>query len=178
MRINYITPEDYLAHHGVKGQRWGVRRYQPYSGDKRGDEKEVGEAAKKRASLSTITKNAKKMGKREINKLVRQHKRNKKAREKAKEEKKNEKNNLKQVKKIQQQKEKPKQSISSMSDMDLNNYIRRLQTEKTAMMLYEDVNYSSRSKARQFVSNALNRTVDKAIEGATDGVRSAVSRVV
>lgn len=28
----YIINEDYLAHHGIKGQRWGVRRFQNYDG--------------------------------------------------------------------------------------------------------------------------------------------------
>ena len=34
-----------LAHHGIKGQKWGIRRFQPYpKGGRRG--KEVGEAAR------------------------------------------------------------------------------------------------------------------------------------
>lgn len=38
----------YLSHHGIKGQRWGVRRYRPYAkGEKPAGGKEVGEAAKK-----------------------------------------------------------------------------------------------------------------------------------
>jgi len=36
---------DELYHHGIKGQKWGIRRFQPYSkGQKKG--KEVGKAAK------------------------------------------------------------------------------------------------------------------------------------
>lgn len=40
---------DYLVHHGILGQRWGIRRYQPYSTVPRGSGKtgkEIGEASR------------------------------------------------------------------------------------------------------------------------------------
>lgn len=41
-----IASEDYLQHHGIKFQRWGIRRFQPYPKGYKGNGKEIGEAAK------------------------------------------------------------------------------------------------------------------------------------
>ncbi len=37
-----FTEEDHISHYGIVGMRWGIRRYQPYPGDYKGDGKYVG----------------------------------------------------------------------------------------------------------------------------------------
>ena len=40
--MNEIVKQSFLAHHGILGQKWGVRRFQPYPSGYRGDGKFVG----------------------------------------------------------------------------------------------------------------------------------------
>lgn len=70
MRLTYNS--DSIEHHGVKGQRWGVRRYQPYPKGSKKKGKVIGKAAKKEKAMSEDAKLARELKKKNRDELSNQ----------------------------------------------------------------------------------------------------------
>lgn len=68
--MQLVYNSDSLEHRGVKGQRWGVRRYQPYPKGSKKKGKVIGKAAKKEKILSEDAKTTRELRKRNIDELT------------------------------------------------------------------------------------------------------------
>lgn len=124
---------DYLAHYGVPGMKWGVRKSRVSSSKSRGSKK-----VKKRFSLTDSIKNKRL------------------AKIKSKEAAKRKKERVKKVTKTNvEARNKP---LKSMTDAELDRSIARLQKEK----LYKDLSNSTRKAGQSFVNDVL-RTAGKAV---------------
>ena len=54
--MEYYVTNDYLAHHGILGMHWGIRRFQPYPKGYHGDGKYTGEGGRDRKAQKRLAK--------------------------------------------------------------------------------------------------------------------------
>lgn len=163
--IKMEVPSDELAHHGTKGMRWGVRRYQNKDGSltvagRRKRASEQGDAKVKRIESRTDAK---------IQKMKEDYVKNKKiaraqAKADAKLAKAEAKYSLDKKKKSEDTettKPKPK-SLSEMSNDELRDKIERVRLEQQLAALTPQ----EKSKGKAFVEAALNDVVVPAAKNA------------
>lgn len=135
-----IAYEDALEHHGIKGQRWGVRRFQNTDGS-------LTAAGKKRRSLGQVIRDRQVAKKRKASlEKARQAKAVKKAEEEER------------ARKLKAGKLK----LSEMTDAEIQSKIDRINLEKS----YKEAlkNERSQTRGKRFVDKLTDATIDKLAE--------------
>lgn len=152
---------NYLTHHGIKGQKWGLRRYQTRDGKltaagKKRYNKDVEALKKEKADLDNKLKtiNAEKKAQAKVEKLAKEVEEKRKAVSE---------NSTKP--KLEKKSDKPKtnetpakKSIKDMSDDELREHISRMRLEDEYRMYMSKLNPSKKSKGKEFVMDVLEKS--------------------
>lgn len=131
---NYV-----LEHHGVKGQRWGIRRYQNDDGSLTSEGRKRYGIVESIKSYNTKQKKKKQLEKARVAKVEK-----KAAAEKRAEDLK-----------------KGKVPIKKMTDEEIKARIARLELEKTLKNLESETTQVAISKGKKFINKLVDSTADK-----------------
>lgn len=167
---DFITSEnDYLAHHGIKGQKWGVRRYQNSDGSLTAE-------GRKRYGVGPAIKNASSAAGRAIGKAIRKATGRQTDAELDAE--------LAKARKVHERKMKvdeindltgKKKKLSKMTDQEVDQYINRLSKERTVRQAENDLKRMNRSDFSNFMHDLKTKSYEGIAEGAKRGISDYTS---
>ena len=168
---SFIASEDeYLAHHGIKGQKWGQRRYQNSDGSLTAE-------GRKRYGVGPALKNATSAAGRAIGKAVRKATGRQTDEELDAE--------LAKARKVHERKMKvdeindltgKKKKLSKMTDQEVDQYINRLSKERTVRQAEKDLKRMNRSDFSNFMSDLRGAAGAGVVEGVKRGVGYQVQK--
>lgn len=143
--MEYYLTKDELYHHGILGQKWGVRRFQNPDGSLTAE-------GKLRYRLDSKTGKYVKLSRKERKAAVQKQKTFEKARKAAEQAKRN--------------KSPRDKKINELTNKQLDKYIERMQKEQRALQLKADINRLDPkpvSKGEQFIRKLWNQTIEPAL---------------
>lgn len=161
---------DFIAHHGIKGQKWGQRRYQNSDGSLTAE-------GRKRYGVGPALKNAGSAAGRAIGKAVRKATGRQTDAELDAE--------LAKARKVHERKMKvdeindltgKKKKLSKMTDQEVDQYINRLSKERTVRQAEKDLKRMNRSDFSNFMSDLRGAAGAGIVEGVKRGVGYQVQK--
>lgn len=196
MYVELISKEDYLSHHGVKGQSWGDRNGPPYPLSRLGSEIGQEIRRKRKAKLQKENEKIRKRNAelRKRNKEIEENRRLKERKKELREEtKKLKRNKPEKEKKIKESKEtKPKEEkkviktknlsrkdIRKMSDEELRVYIDRLRLEKELWKLDNETVVSGKKVVGDILKKAGKESAENIAKSVFTGAgKYAVKKLI
>lgn len=160
---------DFIAHHGIKGQKWGQRRYQNSDGS-------LTVEGRKRYGVGPALKNATSAAGRAIGKAVRKATGRQTDAELDAE--------LAKARKVHERKMKvdeindltgKKKKLSKMTDQEVDQYINRLSKERTVRQAENDLKRMNRSDFGNFMHDLKVKSYEGIAEGAKRGISDYTS---
>lgn len=161
---------DFLEHHGIKGQKWGVRRFQNSDGS-------LTDEGKRRygikSTLGSVKKAAGKALRKATGRQTDEELNSELAKQRSKAERRAKKEELKDLKYRASGR---KKKLSEMNETELDDYINRLSKEKRIKDLEREQREASKSPVSKFIDGMVDTSISSVTRGVGRGLEESISR--